>query len=500
MQATHQPCMQLLAGHAQYVIPRWQRRYAWGPREIDTLLADLRSVGSRPDSSFQHYAGALLTFPEPGPAGAMAVHRVVDGQQRLVTVSLLYARLAELLGPDGQCGEWSRALIRDTRLFNAGSPGPVRKLRLQDRDEAEYAAALSSDPGNLAVGPVTAAWRHLDRVVAPEDVGVLIEGLARLRVVSIALGAGDDPQQIFESLNATGRPLTEGEQMKSWLLLGLPDGEQQKIHEEARLPLEDFLGSRYEPARPDRFLRDYLRMSAGSLVGIGQVYDTLRRHFVDRSLASNRHALCTRLRDHARQYGHLSGVRPHPVQAVETELRHLRTLGLDVHRPLTMRVLFEACAGKPQTGNPGNGWSPDLLRKALRLVSTWLTRVWLADRAGSGLNRAFAELAMLPGPSGGSARWSIGEGRLPVIAGAGSRLRTTRRCATGSAPGARTAARPDQVLGTNAETNAKHGWSVAMGGAWDPEDEESWPEAARWVVEQVRRVVQCATSARVMPG
>ena len=389
MQASHHPFMQLLGVHVQYVVPRWQRRYAWGSREIDALLADLRSVGSRPDD-VQHYAGALLTCPQPGPAGALAVHRVVDGQQRLVTVSLVYARLAELLGTDGQSGEWTAALIRDTRLFNTGSPGRPRKLRLQNGDEDEYAAVIGGDLPTGVVGPVSAAWRHLGRHVGSEDVDVLLRGLARLRVVSIGLGSEDDPQQIFESLNATGRPLTEGEKMKSWLLLGLDDEEQAEVYRSSWMPIERALASAYEPARLDYFLRDYLRMSTGNLVGIGQVYEALRRHFVEERLDRDRASLCRRLAVYAKEYGYLLGVAPHSVPAVERELRHLRAFGFDVHRPFSLRLLVDAASA---------GSSADVLPGVLRLVGTWVTRLWLADRPPTGLNRAFSDLAQLPGPA-----------------------------------------------------------------------------------------------------
>ena len=63
-------------------------------------------------------------------------------------------------------------------------------------------------------------WKIARRLVARNDVALLLRGLERLRVVSIGLHANEDPQQIFESLNATGRPQTESEKVKNWLLMG----------------------------------------------------------------------------------------------------------------------------------------------------------------------------------------------------------------------------------------------------------------------------------------
>ena len=115
------------------------------------------------------------------------------------------------------------------------------------------------------------------RIVAKSDVGQLIEGLQRLRVVGINLDEHEDPQQIFESLNATGRPLTESEKVKNWLLMGLPDAEQQDLHDNYWLVMERALGAEHGSEPTDIFLRDLLRWRTGELVGIDRVYENLRR-------------------------------------------------------------------------------------------------------------------------------------------------------------------------------------------------------------------------------
>ena len=117
------------------------------------------------------------------------------------------------------------------------------------------------------------AWRTIRRLVARNDVGALLRGLQRLRVVSIGLDANEDPQQIFESLNATGRPLTESEKVKNWLLMGLPDAEQLELHDEVWLAIETALGAEHATGPVDEFLRDLLRWWTGRVQGIDAVYD-----------------------------------------------------------------------------------------------------------------------------------------------------------------------------------------------------------------------------------
>ena len=148
MQAQHIEFLQLFNGPVQYVVPRWQRRYRWGQSDIERLVEDLLTVASAgPDAA--HYGGTLLTFPEPGvPSGVVKPIRVVDGQQRLTTVSMLLACIANRLGPEGRCGDWTAEIIRDDRLMNPRKER-YRKLRLQDGDEEEYQRGLEGNPGGL---------------------------------------------------------------------------------------------------------------------------------------------------------------------------------------------------------------------------------------------------------------------------------------------------------------------------------------------------------------
>ena len=383
--------LELLDGRVQYVVPRWQRRYCWGQADIERLVEDLLAVAAA-EPKATHYGGTLLTFPEPGPEGVARAVRVVDGQQRLTTVSILLACIADELGPDGDCEGWTRRDILDDCLTNPRKPpDKFRKLRLQDGDEEEYRDGLAGKVDGA--GAVSQAWRTARRIVAKHDLARLLRGLKRLRVVSIGLDANEDPQQIFESLNATGRPLTESEKVKNWLLMGLPDAEQQDLHDKHWLEIERRLDAQYSTERIDIFLRDVLRWWTGKTQGIDRVYEGIRRWAVTSGQRLNRPALCRELNSLAGLYGILAGTtEPHADAKAQREIRHLRAFGIHVHRPLSLRLL------KDSVQNDCGGSGPSALAATLRAIGTWVTRMWLADRPMAGLNKSFAELAHEPGP------------------------------------------------------------------------------------------------------
>ncbi len=395
MDTRHIAFLELFNSQVQYVVPRWQRRYCWGESDIERLVEDLLAVAqSQLGSDPAHFGGTLLTFPESRAVQPVPVHRVVDGQQRLTTVSILLACIADELGPDGRCGAWTGRTIMDDRLTNPGkSADRFRKLRLQDGDEDEYRSGLDGNPHGP--GAVAQAWRITRRLVRRSDIALLLRGLERLLVVSIGLGDHDDPQQIFESLNATGRPLTESEKLKNWLLMGLEDAEQQDLYDRHWKRIEASLDAEYSTEPVDIFLRDFLRWQTGEVRSARRVYEDLRRWTVRTGRGVDRRALLADLTDLAAHYGVLTGASRHQDRAVEGELRHLRAMGFGTHRPLTLRLLHEA----NQAG--GVEWTQATLKGVLAGIGTWVTRFWLSDRPMAGMNKAFAELAHGPGPSRG---------------------------------------------------------------------------------------------------
>ena len=382
--------LDLLDGKVQYRVPKWQRRYRWGRAELTRLVEDLVAI-SEADSAKSHYGGSLITFsPAGAPPGVVRTERVVDGQQRLTTVSLLLVCIVEAMADGDEYGEWTKPDVLDL-LNNSREEAPERrrKLRLQVGDEEEYVSILRGEPDGD--GAVTAAWRMARELVGSYGPGKLMAGLERFRVVSLGVGKNDDPQQIFESLNATGLALTESEKVKNWLLMGLPDEKQQELYERFWLDMEKALDAHRSSKPVDIFLRDVMRWRTGENRGIDQTYELFRRWSLKEGCddRANREQLCRELAHLARLYGVLTGTAgPHPEPGIESPLSHLRAMGIDTHRPFTLRLLDEL---DPLDG-PGVS-TVDQTAKLFEAVSVWITRLWLANQSGRGLNTAFARLA-----------------------------------------------------------------------------------------------------------
>ena len=387
--------LKLFDGKVQYLVPRWQRRYRWGEPEIRCLLDDMLAIAEAENQARSHYGGIVITVREGN--GVMKVHHVVDGQQRLATVSMLLARVAEILDSGGQYGELTTEVIRLDLLTNPNrQKEEQRKLRLQDGDEEEYRRIIELDHPESGDGAVAKAWRYLRRNVSSANVEAVINGLHRLHVITVGLEDRDDAQQIFESLNATGKPLTEGEKVKNWLLMGLSEENQNSLYDKHWLNIEKALDARQNADRIDTFLRDMIRWRTGKLAAEG-TYDEFRRWAIreGHDNSDGRSKLCSELEHLASLYGKLTGAAgQHPDKRIEGSLRHLRAMGIDAHRPFTLRLLWDL------SPDGGANSTSDQTAKVLAAVSSWITRIWLADRSVTDLPKVFAELANARIPDG----------------------------------------------------------------------------------------------------
>ena len=173
----------------------------------------------------------------------------------------------------------------------------------------------------------------------------------------------------------------------SWATL---DRVQQELYERYWLNIENTLAAKQSTRPIDLFLRDFMRWRTGKVCAIQQTYEEFRR-WVTREgweTPERREQLFADLAHLASLYGKLTGSNgSHPERDIESSLRHLRAMGIDTHRPFTLRLLHELSPSNSEVVS-----TVEETAKVFRAVSIWITRLWLVDKI-RGLNVAFARMA-----------------------------------------------------------------------------------------------------------
>ena len=217
--------------------------------------------------------------------------RLIDGQQRLTTLTLLMQAVAEQLKDDviqlqipgsNDMQAVDASAIREDYLLNKRLTGDSRyKLlpTLADRDTLKHILTGEPLPERHSKELLAGIQFFRDRLA---DAGVTVEkvltGLNRLEVVEVTLNDGrDDPQLIFESLNSTGKDLTPADLIRNNVLMGLKADEQDELTRTYWLPIEA-LFEEDGPEVFDRFMRDFLTVRTRTLVDKEKVYEAFKAY------------------------------------------------------------------------------------------------------------------------------------------------------------------------------------------------------------------------------
>ena len=215
MKATEAKFLDFLKKSPQFVIPIYQRTYSWTERECRQLWVDIVRTG-RNGAISAHFVGSIV-YIEKGlyQVSSQSPLLVIDGQQRLTTVTLILEALARQLGDSEPVDGFSAKKLRSYFLLNPLEEGERGfKLLLTQTDKTSLLALVQQKalPINQSLR-VTENFAFFEEQVKNlgADLPALCHGLAKLVVVDIALSRDqDNPQLIFESMNSTGRAAEPG--------------------------------------------------------------------------------------------------------------------------------------------------------------------------------------------------------------------------------------------------------------------------------------------------
>ena len=386
MKAIDNPLVQFVNGTKQFIIPAFQRDYSWTTEEWQQMWDDIVRAGT---SDGDHFIGSVV-YIAGDTAAVFSSWLVVDGQQRLTTLTLLLIALRDHIreaGWDGQ--EPTVAQIDAYYLKNEQESGEKRyKVALRRHDDATLRTLVDGkEPSEIENRSelVVEAYRYFRRQLnRPEtDPALIYRGVGRLNIVDVTLDRRiDDPQRVFESLNSTGVDLTQSDLIRNYLLMGLPEPEQTRMYDDYWSKVETLF--RKAESSQDNFLRDYIALRQGTTTQARS--DRIYAEFRDFWQPSDMESLAGLLEDIVRFAGYfLFFLKPDwvPSKPLATAMRQVRSLG-SAHAMLVMR-LYNLYDEKSLTHD-------DFIR-ALDLISSYLVRRSVLGMQTRGYWAVFARIA-----------------------------------------------------------------------------------------------------------
>lgn len=386
MKATEAKLLSFLQKSPQFIIPIYQRTYSWTDKQCQQLWDDIVRAGSS-DAIAVHFIGSIV-YVEQGLSQVthQAPLLVIDGQQRLTTVTLLIEALARAVGDDEPIEGFSAAKLRHYYLRNPLESGDrFFKLLLSQTDNATLKAIVkdTEQPTDPSLR-VTQNFELFTKLLADRggDLTPVCHGLAKLVVVDIALSRDqDNPQLIFESMNSTGKELSQADLVRNYILMGLEPALQTRLYDEYWRPMELDFGQEAYGTQFDSFMRHYLTVRTGDIPREREVYEAFKEYSRTKSVQKEGiETLVKEIRGFARYFCALALGRE-PDTTLGLAFYDLRELKVDVAFPFLLE-LYDDYANERL--------SATAFTSAVRLVEAYVFRRAVCTIPTNSMNKTFA--------------------------------------------------------------------------------------------------------------
>ena len=362
----------------RYIIPVYQRKYDWKQENCRQLYEDLKKVIQTGRSS--HFFGSIVSSVIPN--GSKIEYHIIDGQQRLTTVSLLLLAICNLIAEGKLTSREERLDEQISHRFLIApwaSPEDRIKLRPVKSDREALAKLFGPEEDYDRTSNLTLNYLFFRDALLKEEISVdeLYAAIGKLEIISITLEPDDNAQLIFESLNSTGLALTEGDKIRNYILMGLPPREQNQCYTD--------YWEKIEACTKDdvsAFVRDYLSIKQQMTPNVNTVYHAFKGYAEEAQLPIE--TLLEDLLKYARLFEKLqackSGLED---RKLDDCLYRMARLEITVTRPFLMEVLRLNQDGK---------LSAEAVRNIFEITEDYLFRRNVCEVPTNALNKVFLTL------------------------------------------------------------------------------------------------------------
>ena len=386
MKATEAKLLEFLKKSPQFIIPIYQRTYSWTEPECRQLWDDIIRTGTNQAIS-AHFMGSIV-YIKKGlyHVSSQSSLLVIDGQQRLTTISLFLEALSRQLNGTEPVEGFSAKKIRHYYLLNPleeGERGYKLLLTQTDKDSLLSLMEQRDLPQEHSIR-IKENFEFFEKKIKAmgDDLTPLCNGLAKLMVVDISLSRDqDNPQLIFESMNSTGRELSQADLIRNFILMGLEPEPQTRLYEHHWRPMEVAFGQEAYDKHFDSFMRHYLTIKTGDIPNVRKVYEAFKEHARSPEIAdAGVDELVSDVHAYAGYYCAMA-LGQEKDKELGLAFQDLRELKVDVSYPLLLELYHDYCSGV---------LSKDDFEEILRLVEAYVFRRAVCSIPTNSLNKTFA--------------------------------------------------------------------------------------------------------------
>ncbi|MGI2038324.1 GmrSD restriction endonuclease domain-containing protein [Shewanella frigidimarina] len=389
MKATEAKLLEFLKKSPQFVIPIYQRTYSWKEKECLQLWDDIMRSGLN-ENIKAHFLGSVV-YVEKGlySVSSQTPLLVIDGQQRLTTITLLIAALTEVIGDQEPLEDFSYTKLKGYYLTNPLENGEkFYKLVLSQTDDKSLKAIIKGldQPDDRSIRVVENFEFFKSKLQKLGDLKPICSGLAKLMVVDISLNREqDNPQLIFESMNSTGKELSQADLIRNYILMGLEPDLQSLLYEQYWRPMELAFGQQAYSDYFDSFMRHFLTVKTREIPKIGDVYEVFKDYSRRPAVASKGvDELVKDIRNYA-VYFCAFALGKEKDDQLKLAFKDLRELKVDVAFPLLLELYSDFASEL---------LSHSEFLSAIRIIESYVFRRAICEIPTNSMNKTFARMGL----------------------------------------------------------------------------------------------------------
>ncbi len=358
----------------QFVIPIYQRVYSWEKEQCKQLWDDIIKIGGN-DKMDGHFIGSILYVLDG------ITHSIIDGQQRLTTITLLLTALRDHLNDEDEFLEkFSRQNIQKHYLINSDKDGDKKfRLILSESDKDTLLSLIDKDrrkPSEPSLKIVENFKLFEEWVSNTNKLETIFKGLEKLMIVGIALEKEkDDPQLIFESMNSKGIELTQTDLIRNYIVMETEIEKREGLYNKYWRAMEE--NFKQDKKLFDRFVRHYLTIKTGEIPNINKVYVVLKDYRQEEGIGIE-----DLLKDLQKYCGYFCQIKfkKEANKDLNKALSFLVDLEMDVIYPLLLELYSDYNDGV---------LSKDDFIPIIALIESYICRRAVCGLATNGLNKVF---------------------------------------------------------------------------------------------------------------
>lgn len=295
LQAGETTLNKLLNTSRQFIVPIFQRNYSWQKSQYEQLWFDILRASKFKEKQ-NHFIGSIVYIDMGTPAGRPQQLLLIDGQQRLTTISILLCAIKDYVQKFNlETKLINLAKIKNQFLYNSDEIDEDKyKLLLNVQDKETYVKLIDNTiftvnkPATNIIKCYEFFYERIEDFIKQDgQIDEIYAGIFKLSLVSISLDKdSDNPQMIFESMNSTGKDLSQTDLLRNYLLMDLTPEKQTRLYKTYWKPMEELFGEdiyKNDLNKFDYFIRDFLTLKSdtGYICKINNVYENFKRYYLD---------------------------------------------------------------------------------------------------------------------------------------------------------------------------------------------------------------------------